>query len=715
VRPRPGTARPIHTGSIEMHYRLTLCFTALLAACSGSGDGNGTQDPGLPGDPNLAPVLTGYSDPTASYELGAEIDPNVPQVTGAELTFTVTPALPSGLVLNATTGVITGAPIKASLASQYTIRVVNDHGTATTQVQVGVPTPSMYLNTSRPLVASDASGVLPPAPNFGGLGANQPGSSPQSGTPAQIDAALPTLVDLVFLEDVPGLSFGYVPPYHDAAGDFFAWIVPSYEKLSILAGWSLAAADPYASVPASLLGFGIGKSELVAGEPELSVEIKTPAVSEPLLESAPLPTRRVTVEQLSRDVELHEGWVEVAGQLIGIGEVAPGVTKLFRYDLSTVQLHQVSESAQGGADDAVVLLGQAGGRVFVSMRKAAAGDAVRLFSYDPTTDQLRALTNIQAGDEDPSDLAVSGTQLFFAANQSSGVRKLYRYDQANNRLNQISDTSAGGDDDPRETLVLGDRVYFTALDASGGRHLHAYDLQADVVERLSATAGPAGDDAPASLTELDGVLYLTAALPSGARKLFHLDSETDQLVQAVDIRGDATLSDDPQWLLPYSNDLFFRAQRADGVYKLHRYQPQSDRGELMSNTAGTGNSDDLQELTQIGTHIVFSSLNQQGERELFYFNDATGEVIQPVNNLASASDEPTGMLHLGDGLGVLTMDGPDGERELYFYDSQQRWVSRIADTAAGHDEARAQCVVDGDPYFLALDASGTRSLFRVTR
>ncbi|CAN0470306.1 unnamed protein product, partial [Scytosiphon promiscuus] len=220
---------------------------------------------------------------------------------------------------------------------------------------------------------------------------------------------------------------------------------------------------------------------------------------------------------------------------------------------------------------------------------------------------------------------------------------------------------------------------------------------------------------PQSLTELDGVLYLTAALPSGARKLFHLDNGNDQLVQAVDIRGDANLSDDPQWLLPYSNDLFFRAQRADGVYKLHRYQPLFDRGELMSNTAGTGNNDDLQELTQIGTHIAFSSLNEQGQRELFYFNDATGEVIQPVNNLADAGDEPTGLMHLGDGLGVLTMDGPDGERELYLYDSFQRWVSRIADTAAGHDEASAQLVVDGDPYFLALDASGNRSLFRVVR
>lgn len=717
MRTLPGAARPYHTGSIAMNYRLPLCLTALLAACSGSGSGSGdgTQDPVLPGDPNLAPVLSGYSDPSASYELGAEIDPNVPQVTGADLTWTVAPDLPNGLLLNATSGVISGTPLKASLAAQYTIRAINDHGTASTQIQVGVPTPSMYLNTSRPLVASDLSATVPPAPNFGGLGSNQVGAAPQAGTPVQIDAAQPHQVDLVFLEDVPGLSFGYVPPYHDAAGDFFAWIVPSFEQLTILAGWTLAAADPYSAVPASLLGFGLGKSDIVAGESELSVEITTPGTSEPLLQSTPLPTRRVTVEQLSRDVELHDGWIEVAGQLIGIGEVAPGITKLFRYDLSSGELHQVSESADAGGDDAVVMLGAADGRVFVSMRKAAAGDAVRLFAYDVAGDDLRALTDIFAGDENPSDLAVSGSQLFFAANQASGVRKLYRYDQANNRLNQISDTAAGGDDDPRETLVIGDRVYFTALDSSGNRHLQAYDLAADRVECLSATAGPSGDDAPASLTELDGVLYLTAALPGGARKLFHLDGESDQLVLAVDIRGDLSLSDDPQWLLPYSNDLFFRAQREDGVYKLHRFQPLSDRGELMSNTAGTGNDDDLQELTQIGTHIVFSSLNGSGQRELFYFNDATGEVIQPVNNLADAGDEPTGFLHLGDGLGVLTMDGPDGERELYFYDSDQRWVSRIADTAVGHDEASAQLVVDGDPYFLALDASGTRSLFRVVR
>ena len=89
------------------------------------------------------------------------------------------------------------------------------------------------------------------------------------------------------------------------------------------------------------------------------------------------------------------------------GEVAPGVTKLFRYDLSSGQLHQVSESSQGGGDDQVVLLGEADGRVFVSMRKAAAGDTVRLFSYDVATDNLRALTNIQAGISGATDRVVS--------------------------------------------------------------------------------------------------------------------------------------------------------------------------------------------------------------------------------------------------------------------------------------------------------------------
>lgn len=696
-----------------MQHRLPLCFTALLAACSGSDESRLDLAPSETA--TLAPQHAGHSGPVAGYGWSAQRATGSSPTSGSARTGTSTTNLTGGLLGPPVSGLASGVPLQALLSAKYKKRTINKQGGATAPGQGHAPTPSMFLNSSCPLVASDQSSVIPPAPHFGGQASSGAGLIPQAALPAQIDAVLPVQVDLVFLEDVPGLSFAYVPPYHDASGDFFAWIVPGYEQLAILTGWTFAAAAPYASVPASLLGFGIGKAEIVPGESELTVEITTPGVLAPLVQSTPLSTRRVTVEQLSRDVNLRDGWTEVAGQLIGVGEVAPGVTKLFRYDLASGQLHQVSESAQSGGDDQVILLGAGSGRAFVSMRNAAAGDTVSLFSYDVTTDELRCLSNIQAEDENPSDLAVSGAQVFFAADKSSGARKLYCYNQDDQSLRQISDTAAGGNDDPRETLAIGDRVFFTALDAKGNRHLHAYDTQADQVERLSATAGPSADDDPASLTALDGVLYLTAALPGGPRKLFHLDNETEQLVQAVDIRGDANLSDDPQWLLPYSNDLFFRAQRADGVYKLHRYQPLSDRGELMSNTAGNGNDDDLQGLTQIGTHIVFSSLNEQGQRKLYYFNDATGEVIQPVNNLADAGDEPTDMLHLGDGLGVLTMNGPDGQGELYLYDSVQRWVSRIADTAAGDDQASAQLVVDGDPYFLAIDASGTRSLFRVER
>lgn len=695
-----------------MQYRLPLTLTVLLAACSGSGS---SQGPDVPVDPGQAPQFIGYSDPDASYELGAEITPNVPEVIGDNLSFTATPALPTGLIISPQTGIISGTPLKATVSAQYIVRATNPHGSANVQVKMTIPSASMYLNTSRPLVASDLSAAIPGQPVLGGKGSDQAGAAPQTGVPLQVDAPQPVDLDLVFLEDVPGLSFGYVPPYHDASSDFFSWIVPTYESLTFIAGWSVACTAPYASVPASLLGFGIGRSDLVPGESELAVSITWPGSPDPLVTSTSLPTRRMTVERLTRDIDLQDGWLEVAGTLVGIGEVAPGVTKLFRYDLATDELRQVSESAIGGGDDQVVLLGAADGRVFASMRKAAAGDTTHLFSYDVVTDTLLALTNIHAGNEDPSDLVISDNQVYFAASQASGARKLYRFDLGTNRLNQISATAGSGNDDPRETLVIDEQIYFTALDAGGNRHLYAYDTQADQVDRLSATAGAGNDDAPTSLTELDGVLYLTAAYANGARKLFHLDPVSNQLVQAVDFRGDATLSDDPQYLLAYDNDLFFRVQRADGVFKLHRYQPLQDRGELMSNTAGTGINDDLQDLTQIGTHIVFSSINEQGTRELYFFNDATGEVVRPIENMIDGDDNPTGFMHLGDGTGVLTMDGPDGDRELYFYDSQQRWVSRIADTSLGNDDATAQLVIDGDPYFLATDADGQRSLFRLVR
>jgi hypothetical protein len=73
-----------------------------------------------------------YSPDTAVYAVGLPVT-NSPSYTGrAPTAFSVTPALPAGLALNATTGVITGSPTAVTGIANYTVRATNTAGPDTT-------------------------------------------------------------------------------------------------------------------------------------------------------------------------------------------------------------------------------------------------------------------------------------------------------------------------------------------------------------------------------------------------------------------------------------------------------------------------------------------------------------------------------------------------------------------------------------------------------
>ena len=93
-------------------------------------DGDGFND-GLevrsgtdPNDINSTPgaSLDGYASSPVVYGLGAAIAPNSPIIGfGSPTGFAVSPALPDGLVLDPSTGVITGTPVAITAAADYTI------------------------------------------------------------------------------------------------------------------------------------------------------------------------------------------------------------------------------------------------------------------------------------------------------------------------------------------------------------------------------------------------------------------------------------------------------------------------------------------------------------------------------------------------------------------------------------------------------------------
>ena len=94
-----------------------------------------------PGNGNVtAPASLSYPSPNV-FSTGTAISPLSPTVTGSVSSYTVSPSLPQGLSLNATTGIISGTPTVASTSSVYTVTASNSAGSAAFGVAITVNAP----------------------------------------------------------------------------------------------------------------------------------------------------------------------------------------------------------------------------------------------------------------------------------------------------------------------------------------------------------------------------------------------------------------------------------------------------------------------------------------------------------------------------------------------------------------------------------------------
>lgn len=101
------------------------------------GLGYGTGPAGY-GYPSAAPPPTLSYDSPQSWTYGAAITPVSPTTTGATSFAVVSGALPTGVTVHATTGVISGTPTQAKVAANVTIRATGPGGTADAVVNVAV-------------------------------------------------------------------------------------------------------------------------------------------------------------------------------------------------------------------------------------------------------------------------------------------------------------------------------------------------------------------------------------------------------------------------------------------------------------------------------------------------------------------------------------------------------------------------------------------------
>ncbi|MDF1700112.1 MAG: PQQ-dependent sugar dehydrogenase [Planctomycetota bacterium] len=106
-----------------------LLLLTFVAACGGGG-----SDPAPQGPTGLQ-----YAVDPGFYRVGTAITPNLPAVQGSAPTmWMVSPALPLGLSLDGTTGVISGTPTAEAGTATYTVTASNSQGQTTDDLSITV-------------------------------------------------------------------------------------------------------------------------------------------------------------------------------------------------------------------------------------------------------------------------------------------------------------------------------------------------------------------------------------------------------------------------------------------------------------------------------------------------------------------------------------------------------------------------------------------------
>ena len=139
----------------------------LMVGCGGGGAVGGSIGGGGTGGAMSAPSGLQYGGNTVGDE-GAPYGPLQPTVTGAVSGYSVSPALPAGLSLNPSTGVITGTPLTASPETTYTITASNAAGAATITLNLVVLVPPTALTYAGPATGTVGAALTPLVPALTG-------------------------------------------------------------------------------------------------------------------------------------------------------------------------------------------------------------------------------------------------------------------------------------------------------------------------------------------------------------------------------------------------------------------------------------------------------------------------------------------------------------------------------------------------------------------
>ncbi len=372
-------------------------------------------------------------------------------------------------------------------------------------------------------------------------------------------------------------------------------------------------------------------------------------------------------------------------------------TELYRYDLVS-NSYTYTDIRPGAAGSNPTFLTEVNGKVYF-----AANDGVNgreLWIYDGTTNTARIRNiNVTAGaGSNPTFITELNGVLYFAANDNTGEgRELYYYDIAHNRhgyvRNHLLQTLRPGPagSNPTDLKVQNGVLYFAANDGTAGRELYRYDPVADKDSgpvRVADINPGIGGSNPVFMADINGKVYFAANDGVSGRELWEYDSFTNTSRRIADINPGPAGSN-PFFLTAVDGSIFFTADNGNPAigpnFELMRYDMNLDMVFTATELSLAFGSFPIY-LTEMNGDLYFGgfraiTVNNGGGieytgMELWKYNIASGTTTL-VDNLAKGLfqnsvpfwiTEANGMLYFG------AQDSPLNGRELWKSDGVNQSV-----------------------------------------
>ncbi|MEM6473341.1 MAG: dockerin type I domain-containing protein, partial [Planctomycetota bacterium] len=299
-----------------------------------------------------------------------------------------------------------------------------------------------------------------------------------------------------------------------------------------------------------------------------------------------------------------------------------------------------------------------------------------------------------SGGSNPRDLTVFNNTLFFSANTTGGSptgdvgRELFSTNGFTISL-EANIRSGNGDSSPEQLTVSGSNLYFTANDGSSGRELYAFaSSTATQVEDI--WSGGNGSD-PQRLTDVNGVLYFSADDGSDGREPYRSQGAAGNTFQIANIAPGLT-SSNPANFTAALGEVYFSADDATSGIELWKTTGAEGNATLVADINPGGADSDPVPRFDTGSRLLFTATSPTTTNQELWSVDQSATNLFQVRDLYPSDffgSDPDEFVEINDVIYFAASDASSG-RELFQLEQVAPVVSEVLVGGSGAPVAEVQ-------------------------